>query len=150
MITGLIQKLKPWSGRLLALWFVSVVILSVIPSPRSVQSLDIGKLEIRLDYLYHIIIYATGSFLALLYSSTLTLSFTTLRHYVFTSLIAILLIAVLAVGQEYIQKLIPYRSFNINDILSNLIGVVIGSGITLWCIRKMRMAHGAWGMEKRH
>ena len=136
MITRLIQILKPHSGKLLTLWFVSVVFLSVVPSPGSINSLDIGKVEIRLDYLYHIIIYAAGSFLALLYYHHLItpIPATTVRGYVIISLIFLSMVG-FSVLQEYLQKLIPYRAFNINDIISNLTGVIVGSGITLWYMR---------------
>ncbi len=137
MITRLIQILQPHSGKLLTLWFVSVVFLSVVPTPGSINSIDIGKIEIRLDYLYHIIIYATGPFLALIYYCQVKtpVSTTSLRHYVVISIIIVSL-SCFSVLQEFIQKLIPYRTFNINDIISNLMGVFAGSAITLWAMRE--------------
>ena len=36
-----------------------------------------------------------------------------------------------AVADEFHQKLIPGRSFNVNDIVSNIIGIIVVSGVTV-------------------
>jgi len=37
-----------------------------------------------------------------------------------------------AAGTEGLQYLLPYRSFNISDMIANMIGVVLGFGIGNW------------------
>jgi VanZ family protein len=44
-----------------------------------------------------------------------------------------------AVADEFHQKLIPGRSFNINDILSNLSGIVVSAVITIVIFRNIRL-----------
>jgi VanZ family protein len=43
-----------------------------------------------------------------------------------------------AVADEFHQKLIPGRSFSLNDILSNLSGIVISAVITIVIFRKIK------------
>jgi uncharacterized membrane protein len=147
----LIDKIKLWSGWLLLTWFVVILTLALIPVSSSVTKLDIGKIEIRFDYLYHIIAFATGTLLAFLYS---------VRNYPYPQppalpvnrsfsegwrpvrknrlIILISLILIYAILHEYLQKLIPYRSFNINDIISNLLGVIMGVIISTLLRRHIR------------
>ena len=139
----LIDKIKLWSGWLLLTWFVVILALALIPAPSAIDTkLDIGRIEIRFDYLYHIIAFATGTLLAVLYS---------VRNYPYPQppalsaarririIIFLSLILIYAILHEYLQKLIPYRSFNINDIISNLLGVAIGVIITLLIRRKFSL-----------
>lgn len=130
MISRLIQLIRPRAGWLFIAWFVSIVVLSVLPSVGKTTSVDIGKIEIRLDYLYHIIIYLTGTFLAILWSvGPLRPPYTSLFWRRIALAVAFMIL--LAVAQEFIQKLIPSRAFNINDIISNLIGVILGEILTI-------------------
>jgi VanZ family protein len=129
MISRLIQLIKPRAGWLFIAWFVSIVVLSVLPIGKT-TSVDIGKIEIRLDYLYHIIIYLTGTFLAILWSvGPLKPPYTSLFWRRIALAVAFMIL--LAVAQEFIQKLIPSRAFNINDIISNIIGVILGEILTI-------------------
>ncbi len=138
----LINKIKPWSGWLLLAWFIVVLALALIPTPSSIDTkLDIGKIEIRFDYLYHIITFAIATLLAVLYSQKPFPSpeppalrpARRSRLVIFISLILLFSIA-----HEYLQKLIPYRSFNINDIISNLLGVILGIIIAILLRRHLR------------
>jgi VanZ family protein len=136
MISRLIQLIKPRAGWLFIAWFVSIVVLSVLPIGKT-TSVDIGKIEIRLDYLYHIIIYLTGTFLAILWSvGPLRPPYTSLFWRRIA--LAVALMILLAVAQEFIQKLIPSRAFNINDIISNIIGVILGEIITIILLLRSR------------
>jgi len=137
----LLDKIKLWSGWLLLTWFIVILSLALIPLSSSLPKLDIGKVEIRFDYLYHIIAFATGTLLTVLYSvrkcpypQPQALSAARrIRIIIFLSLILIY-----AIFHEYIQKLIPYRSFNINDIISNILGVIIGVIIAILLRRHLR------------
>lgn len=70
-------------------------------------------LEIRLDYLSHIFLFLPFAFL---FSRAYSLK-----------LLLILLIGLLfAIGSEGLQFFLPYRTFNINDLLSNALGILTG------------------------
>ncbi|GAB2771840.1 hypothetical protein GCM10027275_13300 [Rhabdobacter roseus] len=40
-----------------------------------------------------------------------------------------------AVACEYIQWILPYRTFNINDLVANSLGVVVGTGLYALMVR---------------
>jgi hypothetical protein len=146
----LTDKIKPWSGWLLLAWFLVVIALALIPTPSVVDTkLDIGKIEIRLDYLYHMVVFAAGTLLAGFYS--LRPRPVPLTHRspaksasarpfspVVRLILYIGLLLLFAILHEYIQKLIPWRSYNINDVISNLLGVVLGAIITLLFRRRIQ------------
>lgn len=147
----LLDKIKLWSGWLLLTWFIVILSLALIPLSSSLPKLDIGKVEIRFDYLYHIIAFATGTLLAVLYSvrnypypqppalpvnRSFSEGWRTARR--IRIIIFLCLILLYAILHEYIQKLIPWRSFNINDIISNLLGVALGIIIAILFWRRLR------------
>lgn len=145
----LIIKLQSWSGYLFVIWFIVVLALALIPTPSGVNTkLDIGKIEIRLDYLYHMAAFASGVLLAGFYSlrprpvplkhrspakSASARPFSPMVRLTF--IIGFLLL--FAILHEYIQKLIPYRSYNINDVISNILGVALGAIITVLLRRRL-------------
>lgn len=137
----LINKIKQWSGWLLLAWFIVVLALALIPLSSTVTILDIGKIEIRFDYLYHIITFAIATLLAVLYSqkpfpSPESPALHPERRSRLVSFISLILL--FSIAHEYLQKLIPYRSFNINDIISNLLGVILGIIIAILLRRHLR------------
>jgi VanZ family protein len=129
MINRLVRLVQPFAGWLFITWFVAIIILSFLPSVGKTTSVDIGKIEIRLDYLYHIIIYLSGTILAILYAVP-SPKFPAKSSFLRTML-AVSFMILLALLLEYIQKLIPSRTFNINDIISNLMGVLLGTVLTI-------------------
>ena len=133
MINRLVRLIQPLAGWLFIIWFVAIIILSLLPSVGKTTSIDIGTIKIRLDYLYHIIIYLSGTFLAILYAVP-SPKFPAKSRFV-RILIAITFMILLALLLEYIQKLIPSRTFNINDIISNLMGVLLGTVLTIILLR---------------
>jgi VanZ family protein len=137
MSISILSLVRRWSGWLLLCWLIFVLLLTVVPTPKSINSLDVGTIEIRLDYLYHIIMYLAGTFLAILWSVGLLKPPYTSLFWRRTALAAALMI-LLAVGQEFLQKLIPYRAFNINDIISNISGVILGEVLTIIIILRSR------------
>ena len=147
----LLDKIKLWSGWLLLTWFIVILSLALIPLSSSLSKLDVGKIEIRFDYLYHIIAFATGTLLAVLYSvrkypypqppalpvnRSFSEGWRTARR--IKIIIFLCLILLYAILHEYIQKLIPWRSFNINDIISNILGVALGIIIAILFWRRLR------------
>ncbi|HOM41817.1 MAG TPA: VanZ family protein [Bacteroidales bacterium] len=129
-----IENLKPFSERLMLLWIFAILILTFIPFfPESKTTLEFGKIEIRLDYIFHIIIYIIGIFICFLWRAdsnfNIRLPVLFLIMFFFT---------LIATGQEFLQKIIPYRAFNINDIVSNITGVFIGIPFSMLIFRQVR------------
>lgn len=71
-------------------------------------------IELRLDYLLHALLYIPFIFL---FNKAFQRSFT-------LAIITGLLFATLSEGAQYF---LPYRAFNINDLLANNIGIFAGS-----------------------
>ena len=98
------------------LLIIMIGIMSIIPNAELDRVSDTYKLFSG-GYLFHILAYGLFCFFALLYNITYQ------RH----SLVIILLfISVYSIILEVIQYFLPYRTFNLYDILANLIGIAIG------------------------
>ena len=109
-----ISKYARWG---LFLYLLVLATLSVLPlGGVSKELTDITVIRIRGDYLLHMLVYLPMLGLMLL-------SFPNWKW-------GMVAIAIgLGVGLEYLQMFLNYRSFNINDLVANLAGVVIGGGI---------------------
>jgi VanZ family protein len=114
----LIHFLRPFARYLLIAWVLAIIIVSSIPSV-PVLKIHTAKAEIRLDYLIHFCEYGFLAFMAFLTfaGNEFKISY---KKFIF---ITICLIA-FAILDEFHQKLIPGRSFNVKDILSNIAGIL--------------------------
>lgn len=103
----------------------TVLILLLVALPINGEDQFLGRLndnyvlQIRFDYISHVLMFvpwvligAYGWQLQRKSSIRIALSF-----------VLALLFAVLC---EYLQLLLPYRTFNINDLMSNSLGVLLG------------------------
>jgi VanZ family protein len=116
----LIILLQPFSRYLLIAWVIAIILVSSLPSIPSLK-LQTANNEIRLDYLIHFLEYGALTFFTFLAfaGEKFILGFT-------KALILMLSILLFAVIDEYHQKLIPGRTFNYNDVISNILGVIAG------------------------
>ena len=116
----LIIFIRPFSRYLLVIWLVSIAIVSSIPHLPT-PKISTGRFEIRLDYLMHFCEYGALIFLSLL--SFIQKDFRLLGKWYILITIAVILFAV---ADEFHQKLIPGRTFNPRDIMSNITGILTG------------------------
>jgi VanZ family protein len=114
----LIILFKPFAKYLLAVWIVTIIVVSSIPS-LPVLKIHAAKTEIRLDYLMHFCEYGFLAFLAFLSFTGIEFKMSS-RKFI---LITLCLIS-FAFLDELHQILIPGRAFNLNDILSNVMGIL--------------------------
>ncbi|MBN2612338.1 MAG: VanZ family protein [Bacteroidales bacterium] len=110
-------------------WLLTVIILSVIPKTPDVKFSGWG-LEFRLDYAEHFVVYLVLGMLFIKKRKTLKRSGYTAGIFYYTIWI---LFAALA---ELVQKYIPGRSFNPNDMYYNIGGIMAGLSITGFYFRK--------------
>ncbi|MBN1117468.1 MAG: VanZ family protein [Bacteroidales bacterium] len=109
--------------RLAIIYILILVALSVYPfNMLGHQKTFFYKIEFRLDYLTHFIIYLPFIWLFI----------RGLNKKIWVSLLWGFLTAV---GTEYIQYHIPYRTFNINDLLANVFGILAGALLFLFFIK---------------
>ena len=105
---------------------------STIPLGIGTQSIlmDNFTFDIRWDYLLH----------AMVYLPLPVLAFLGLRPLSTSGVIAMVLIVLcVPVLFELVQMLIPYRSFNINDMAANGVGVILGLIIVVFLSRRSRL-----------
>ncbi len=102
--------------------------LSINSAGSSIHSIFV--ISIRLDYLLHFLV-----FFPLVVFTWIDKEINTFRTPIkaFGWIIILLLFAVVT---EWIQYFLPYRAFNINDMIANTLGVIIGFAlITLLCLK---------------
>ncbi len=95
-------------------YIFALLVLSVIPFSKSKHiHLPMLKMEFRADYLIHFFLY---------------LPFARLFHMAYTKRLNIKILSgiLFAFITEFIQYYLPYRTFNINDLLANILGVFAG------------------------
>jgi len=127
----IIISLRPYSRFLLIIWALTIIFVSSIPSIPTLK-IHTARVEIRLDYLIHFCEYGLLAFMAFLSFSGNDYK-PGLRKYI---LISLSLIA-FAILDEFHQKFIPGRAFNVRDIESNIIGIIAALLFCLVVFRKI-------------
>lgn len=114
----LINILKPFAGYILIIYAIAVLTVSSIPSIPTLK-IHTDKADIRLDYIIHFIEYGILAFLVFLYFTGKDYQMSARKYILVTA--GLIIFAVL---DEFHQKLIPGRSFNIYDMVSNASGIL--------------------------
>jgi glycopeptide antibiotics resistance protein len=116
------------SGSWFLLYLLFLVLMTVLPlnGSSSAHLNDIYVVNIRLDFLIHSILFIPWIFLY-------TVSFRPAG--VSEKLLMIAAGLLMAFATEGVQYFLTYRSYNINDLLSNFLGVLLGC-IALFFIPK--------------
>jgi VanZ family protein len=114
----LIKGIKPYSKYLFIAWMVIILTVSSIPK-LPVMKIETERGTIRLDYIIHICEYGSLAFLAFLSFADDNFRLNLKKYVLLTA--GIILFSLL---DEFHQKLIPGRSFNVKDIYSNLAGIM--------------------------
>lgn len=122
---------KPYSIYLLVLYIIAVITVSSIPSLPTLK-IHTNKAEIRLDYLIHICEYGILGLLTFLAFSGKDMQLNLRKFLMITTGLVIF-----AVLDELHQKLIPGRSYNIFDMLSNITGILISLVLSLLIFLKL-------------
>ena len=126
----LITFLRPFAVYLLIVWVFAVVFVSSMPSIPTLK-IHTVRTEIRMDYLIHFCEYGWMAFLAFLSFSGKGFRLSAGRY-----LIISVCLTCFALAEESHQKFIPGRTFNVNDIISDLAGIIAG---LIFCIIVFRM-----------
>ncbi len=105
------------------LGYISILVVTFIPVLGNLNSMKIGPdaFKIRLDFLLHFLVYF---FICLYYLFGLRLGYKLFYNHAFSKFT--IMVVTLAIFTELVQIWVPSRSFNIFDIISNLIGVILG------------------------
>lgn len=137
-VLKLITLLKPFATYILVAWLIIIIILSSLPGIPTLK-IHVSESDIRLDYLIHFCEYGSLAFLAYL---TFVKGFRTELKIFFLITVSL---ALFAVADEFHQKLIPGRSFNVMDIISNLSGIFAAM---LFCVVTFRKISAQKSVER--
>jgi polysaccharide biosynthesis protein VpsQ len=128
----LIIFLRPLARYLLIGWILIIITLSSIPNVPTLKIHTSSGAVIRLDYLIHFCEYGLLTFLAFLSFAGNEFKII-LKKYV----VIIISLIIFAVLDEFHQKLIPGRAFNIRDIMSNVTGILVVTVFTIFVFRSI-------------
>ena len=142
------QKKSSYRKRIPQILFVFycilLLLLSVLPlNGKSSPINHIFIVKIRLDYLLHAVVYLP--WMSLIYFAFIQWGRKILTKKVVTWLIFGLCTAFFTEGVQYY---LPYRSFNINDLIANFSGVLIGLFFFLFIVFIKKPIHDTrYGMH---
>ena len=110
----MIEKIKNLFQNKLFSWFYLGVVLVLIALPiRTASQLNhITIIHLRGDYFIHLFLFMPWSFFQ--------------QQFKIKALPWLLLGFAFAAGTEGLQYFVPYRTWNVNDLLANCIGITIG------------------------
>jgi VanZ family protein len=121
----LISFLRPFAKYFLGVWIITIIIVSSTPSI-PILKIHTQKADIRLDYLIHFLEYGSLAFLTYLTFAGKDFRISFLKYLILT-----VCLVVFAIADETHQVIIPGRTFNPKDIISNLAGI---AGGLLFCV----------------
>ncbi len=127
----LIIFLRPFARYMLIAWILTIITLSSIPNIPTLK-IHTARAEIRLDYLMHFCEYGVLTIIAFLSYAGSEFKINYKKYLLIT--VGLILFAVI---DELHQKLIPGRSYNIKDILSNITGILAAMVITIIVFRSI-------------
>lgn len=104
----------------LLLYAYILAILAVVALPLNTASElnNITILQLRGDYFFHILMFLPWVFFSGVFNI----------KKIYWVLIGLLF----AAGSEALQYLLPYRALNVNDLIANVIGVLVGFAISIF------------------
>ena len=106
--------------KVFAIYLIILFLGAVVPVGNTASEILMGNftIEIRWDYLLHAMVYMPLPLLLMLYLRR--------RKAILLWVIIGLVGFLVPVLFEMVQMIIPYRSFNINDMMANGVGVMFG------------------------
>ena len=112
------------------IYFAAIILLITLPINASGSRLNLNNItvvRIRGDYLAHALVFIPWAFFM-----------TSMRQPLWLWLLLGLLFST---GTELLQYLLPYRRFNINDLISNSLGILLGLLIFVVLTRGLKQKH---------
>lgn len=128
----LITFLRPYAKYFLAVWIIAIITVSSVPSIPTLK-IHTQKADIRLDYLIHFLEYGSLAFLAYLSFAGKDFRVSALKYLILT-----VCLIIFAMADEWHQVIIPGRTFNPKDLISNLAGIAGGLVFCVVVFRKFR------------
>jgi glycopeptide antibiotics resistance protein len=99
-------------------YLLAILALIALPLNTSSELNNITILQLRGDYFFHILLFMPWAFFR--------------QACKIKTLPWLLLGLLFAAGTEGLQYFLPWRAFNVNDLLANMIGVILGASLNLF------------------
>jgi glycopeptide antibiotics resistance protein len=113
----------------LGVYILTIILLVSLPLNTSSHLNNITILQLRGDYFFHIVLFLPWMFFGSTFTRQSKLKSSTLLSSqspsVPPSLFWFLLGLLFASGTEGLQFFLPWRAFNINDLLGNMLGILL-------------------------
>jgi glycopeptide antibiotics resistance protein len=106
------------------IYIIALLLATVLPINGSGVLSNNYTLSIRWDYLLHTLVYVPVPIL-------MNVVVKNRGKVIFFSIL-------IAAGLEFLQMVIPFRSFNVNDLMANMIGVAMGITLLLAVRRQLK------------
>jgi glycopeptide antibiotics resistance protein len=103
---------------LLYAYILAILALVALPLNTASELNNITILQLRGDYFFHILMFLPWVFFSGVFNI----------KKIYWVLIGLLF----AAGSEALQYLLPYRALNVNDLIANVIGVLVGFAISIF------------------
>jgi VanZ family protein len=126
----IIAWFKPYSKYFMVAWLIIIFTISSIPSLKPLFS-EKSRSFIKPDHVIHFCEYGLLTFLAYLMYTDNHFRITLKKYLVITA--GLILFALV---DEFHQKFVPGRSFNMKDIYSNIAGIIAGF---IFCVTTFRI-----------
>jgi len=95
---------------ILWIYVVAILLLTTIPINTANELNNITILQLRCDYFFHILMFLPWAFFR--------------QATAFRILLWLMLGLLFAAGTEGLQYFLPWRAFNVNDLIANMLGVI--------------------------
>lgn len=121
------MKINPKYYRILFYTYtILLVLVAVLPLNSGDDALNnMYVVSIRMDYILHFVIFLPWVYLLRMVSNK------TFKTAPYKTVMLILLGLLFSASTELVQYFLTYRAFNINDLIANGLGVVLGSVVFL-------------------
>jgi VanZ family protein len=131
----LIGFFRLYAKYFLAAWIIAIISVSSVPSI-PVLKIHTNRADIRLDYLIHFLEYGLLAFLTYLSFAGNHFRISSIKYFILT-----VCLIVFALADESHQLIIPGRTFNPRDLISNIIGIVGGLIFCVLVFRRIALKH---------
>jgi VanZ family protein len=131
----LIGFFRPYAKYFLAAWIIAIISVSSVPSI-PVLKIHTNRADIRLDYLIHFLEYGLLAFLTYLSFAGNHFSISSIKYLILT-----VCLIVFALADESHQLIIPGRTFNPRDLISNFIGIASGLILCVLVFSRIALKH---------
>jgi VanZ family protein len=124
------DKIRPYARVALAIWIILIIVFAILPDLPAARIVK-GNINIRVDHPIHFLEHTGLALLAMI--SYIDIGFRTQAK---RAILLLLILITFAVASEFIQLLVPSRSFELLDMAMNVMGNFAGTLLAMLIYRR--------------